>query len=85
MKPAAFDYFDPGTVEETMDLLREHGEQGKLLAGGQSLIPLMNFRLARPAAIIDLNRVEDLAYIHEREGWLEVGAMTRDRDIDFGR
>ncbi len=82
MKPAAFDYFDPGTVEETMDLLREHGEQGKLLAGGQSLIPLMNFRLARPAALIDLNRVEELAYIHEREGWLEVGAMTRDRDIE---
>ena len=49
MKPVAFDYFDPRTVEETMALLAEHGEDGKLLAGGQSLVPLMNFRLARPS------------------------------------
>ncbi|MFQ5911653.1 MAG: FAD binding domain-containing protein [Nitrospinota bacterium] len=82
MKPVAFDYFDPRTVEETMDLLREHGEGGKLLAGGQSLIPLMNFRLVRPAALIDLNRVEELTHIRQREEWLEIGAMTRDRDLE---
>ena len=82
MKPVAFDYFDPRTVEETMALLTEHGGDGKLLAGGQSLVPLMNFRLARPSALIDLNGVEELAYIREGEGCLEIGAMTRDRDLE---
>ena len=86
MKPVAFDYFDPRTVDETMALLAEHGEDGKLLAGGQSLVPLMNFRLARPSALIDLNGVEELAYIREGEGegggCLEIGAMTRDRDLE---
>ncbi|MFQ5692732.1 MAG: FAD binding domain-containing protein, partial [Nitrospinota bacterium] len=80
MKPAAFDYYAPRTVEETMALLEAHGEDGKLLAGGQSLVPLMNFRLARPSALIDLNGVEGLAYVRDGDGHVEIGAMTRDRD-----
>ncbi len=83
MKPVAFDYFDPRSVEETMELLGRHGEDGKLLAGGQSLVPLMNFRLARPTALIDLNNVDELEYIRESDGQIEIGAMTRDRDIEI--
>ena len=82
MKPVAFDYFAPRSVAETLELLGQHGEEGKLLAGGQSLVPLMNFRLVRPSALIDLNRVPDLNYIRENNGWLEIGAMTRDRDLE---
>ncbi len=82
MKPVVFDYFDPRSVEEAVSLLEQHGEDGKLLAGGQSLVPLMNFRLARPSALIDLNKVAELSYIHEVDGQFEIGAMTRDRDIE---
>jgi xanthine dehydrogenase iron-sulfur cluster and FAD-binding subunit A len=71
VKPVAFDYFDPATVDETVGLLREHGEGARALAGGQSLVPLMNFRLVRPHAIVDLNRVAGLGYVSERAGGLE--------------
>ena len=60
MKPALFEYFDPGTVDEVLKLLREHGDDAKILAGGQSLVPLMNFRLARPKVIVDVNKVPGL-------------------------
>ena len=79
MKPAAFEYFAPLSADEAIDLLREHGDGAKILAGGQSLVPLMNMRLARPAVIIDINRIEALAYIADGNGVLRVGALTRQR------
>ena len=79
MKPAPFDYHRPESVEEALSLLARHGYDAKLLAGGQSLVPAMNFRLSQPAVLVDLNRVPDLAYVHERDGALRIGAMTRQR------
>ena len=81
MKPAPFDYFEPRSIDETMDLLATHGENGKLLAGGQSFVPLMNLRLARPAVLIDINRVDELAGISEQDGSLVVGALTRQQRL----
>ncbi len=82
MKPAAFDYVAPADLHEVLDLLAEAGEDAKLLAGGQSLVPAMNFRLARPSLLIDLNGVADLAYLHEEGGELRIGAMTRQRQVE---
>jgi carbon-monoxide dehydrogenase medium subunit len=82
MKPAPFDYFDPRSVEEAVSLLRERGEDAKILAGGQSLMPLLNMRMARPEALIDLSRVEGLDYIREEEGALAIGAMTTKRAVE---
>jgi aerobic carbon-monoxide dehydrogenase medium subunit len=82
MKPAPFFYTTPTTVEEAIALLVEHGDEAKLLAGGQSLVPMMNFRLVRPEHLIDLNRLEGLDYITERDGILAVGAMTRQRRLE---
>jgi len=79
VKPAAFEYFCPRTVDEAIDLLARHGEQAKVLAGGQSLVPLMNMRLARPAVIVDINRIASLAYITAENGTLRIGALTRQR------
>ncbi|MBI2204377.1 MAG: xanthine dehydrogenase family protein subunit M [Candidatus Rokubacteria bacterium] len=83
MKPPKFDYHAPTTVDEAITLLSRYGDDAKLLAGGQSLMPLLNFRLARPAALIDLNRVEGLAGIREVDGQVRFGAMTRQRAIEF--
>ena len=77
MKPAAFRYFAPRTVEEALELLAEHGEEGKVLAGGQSLVPAMNFRLARPAALIDINRLNGLDYVRKEDGALRIAALAR--------
>lgn len=77
MKPASFAYFVPRTVDEALDLLGEHGEDGKILAGGQSLVPAMNFRLARPAALIDINRIDALDHVDEADGVLRIGALAR--------
>jgi aerobic carbon-monoxide dehydrogenase medium subunit len=82
MKPAPFRYHDPQTVSETIGLL-DSLDNAKLLAGGQSLMPMLNFRFVQPDHIIDLNRVEGLSYIREADGALEVGAMTRQRDLEF--
>lgn len=82
MKPAAFQYAAPTTVEETLALLRVHGAEGKVLAGGQSLVPLINMRLARPAVLIDLNGVKALDYIREDGGEVAIGAMTRQRTAE---
>lgn len=82
MKPARFDYYDPTTLDEALDLLRQHGDEAKLLAGGQSLIPMLNMRLARPPVLIDLNRVEGLAYIREAGDSLAIGAMTRHAEVE---
>jgi carbon-monoxide dehydrogenase medium subunit len=81
MKPARFEYFAPHTVDEATALLAEHGEEAKVLAGGQSLVPMMNLRLASPAVLVDLNRVEALAGIELDGDVLRIGAMTRHRDV----
>jgi len=84
MKPAPFDYFTPATLDEALALLAEHGADAKPLAGGQSLIPAMNFRLARPAALVDLNRIGELSYIRSARdrGGIAIGAMTRQRAVE---
>lgn len=79
MKPAPFAYFRPDSIEAVLALLAEHGHDAKLLAGGQSLIPTMNFRLAEPAVLIDLNGVHELAGIEARSDAVWIGAMTRQR------
>lgn len=78
MIPGEFDYYAPGSLSEAVALLREHGEDAKLLAGGQSLIPAMRFRLAMPFVLIDLNSVAGLEYVREDNGHLAIGAMTRE-------
>ena len=82
MKPAAFEYHAPRTADEALDLLAEHGFDAKPLAGGQSLIPAMNFRLARPAVLVDLNGIEEMSFIRESEGGVRIGAMTRQRAVE---
>jgi len=83
MKPAPFVYFTPDTLDDAVVLLAQHADHAKLLAGGQSLIPAMNFRLAQPAALIDLNRVDELDYLlQEEDGSLRIGAMTRQRYLE---
>src|SRR6201987_22901 len=82
MKPPPFSYHDPKTVAEVVGLLATL-ENAKLLAGGQSLMPMLNFRYVQPDHIIDLNRVEGLSYIRETPDGMEVGAMTRQRDLEF--
>jgi carbon-monoxide dehydrogenase medium subunit len=82
LKPAPFIYYAPTSTDEALSLLSEHGYDAKLLAGGQSLIPTMNFRLAQPAVLIDLNHIPDLAYIQPAaDGSLRIGTMTRQRAI----
>jgi CO/xanthine dehydrogenase FAD-binding subunit len=83
MKPAAFDYHAPTTVDAVVRLLEEHGGNARLLAGGQTLMPMMNFRLATPEIVVDLNRIPELAYIRARSGRIHIGAMTRQRAIEF--
>ncbi len=68
MKPPPFEYYNPTTVDEALSLLAEHGYDAKPLAGGQSLIPIMNFRLAQPAILVDLNNISELSYIQPDEG-----------------
>ncbi|HEX9704782.1 MAG TPA: xanthine dehydrogenase family protein subunit M [Gemmatimonadales bacterium] len=82
MKPAPFAYHRPATVDEATALLHELGSEAKPLAGGQSLIPAMNFRLARPLALVDLNRVRELDYLRHEPDGLRLGAMTRQRTVE---
>jgi carbon-monoxide dehydrogenase medium subunit len=83
MKPPKFDYHAPRSADEAVALLQRYGGDAKLLAGGQSLMPILNFRLARPAALVDINRIPALAYIREDDGAVAFGAMTRQRTIEF--
>jgi carbon-monoxide dehydrogenase medium subunit len=82
MIPAAFEYSAPRTLAEAVELLQAHGDEAKILAGGQSLIPLMKFRLATPGYLIDINRVPDLEFIEESNGYLRIGALTREVDLE---
>src|SRR5688572_9577005 len=82
MKPASFEYFTPATLEEAVGLLEKHGDDAKVIAGGQSLVPLMNFRLVKPKVLVDINRIGGLDYIKEDNGKLRIGAMTRQRALE---
>jgi carbon-monoxide dehydrogenase medium subunit len=82
MKPPPFEYHAPSNIAEAVELLASL-ENSKVLAGGQSLMPMLNMRYAQPDHVVDLNRVEGLSYIRESDGGLEIGAMTRQRDIEF--
>ena len=81
MIPPAFDYASPKTVNEAIALLGQNPD-AKILAGGHSLLTMLKFRLAEPALLVDINKVYGLAYIHEEGGWLKIGAMTRESEID---
>lgn len=84
MKPAPFKYYAPTTVEEALAHLTEYGYDAKALAGGQSLIPMLNFRLAQPAVLVDLNNISELFYIRpDGNGGLRLGAMTRQRQVEY--
>ncbi len=85
MKPAPFDYYSPTSLEEALAALAKHGYGAKLLAGGQSLIPAMNFRLAQPSVLIDLNKIPNLSFIRASDGNLVIGAMTRHSKIEHDR
>ena len=81
MLPAPFEYDRPETLEEALQLLAEHGEDAKVLAGGQSLIPLMKLRFAAPERLIDVNRIAGLDGIEERDGFLRIGALVRHNQL----
>ncbi len=83
MIPGNFDYYSPTTVSEAVNLLQQHGDDAKLLAGGQSLIPAMRFRLALPGVLIDLNGIAGLEYVREENGYLAIGAMTRETALEL--
>jgi CO/xanthine dehydrogenase FAD-binding subunit len=83
MKPASFDYYAPSSIEEVLDLKSQHGDDAKFLAGGQSLVPAMNFRIVQPSVLIDLNRVNELSFIKEDKNVIRVGAMARERHLEF--
>ncbi len=83
MIPAAFDYIAPRSLPEAVAELVKHGEEGKVLAGGHSLIPLMKLRLATPSFLVDLGRINNLSYIREEDGHIAIGALTTHHDIEF--
>jgi CO/xanthine dehydrogenase FAD-binding subunit len=82
MKPAPFDYVDPRSLPEALDLLARHGDDAKILAGGQSLVPMLNLRLARPGVVIDINRVAGLDAVAVGDGLLHVGSLVRQRGLE---
>jgi CO/xanthine dehydrogenase FAD-binding subunit len=83
MKPAPFEYHAPDSLEQALDLMSQYAGEAKILAGGQSLVPAMNFRIVQPSALIDLNRVSGLGYVREEDSVLRIGAMTRERELEF--
>lgn len=82
MIPGEFEYYSPNTVQEAVALLDKHGYDAKILAGGQSLIPAMRFRLALPEVLIDINGIQGLEYLKESNGHLAIGAMTRESTLE---
>ena len=82
MIPPAFEYLRPSTIPEAIGFLQQYGDDAKILSGGQSLIPMMKFRLARPAYLIDINRIAGLSYIREEGGYLKIGALTREAELE---
>lgn len=82
MIPVAFEYERPTTVDGALELLAEHGDEAKLLAGGHSLLPMMKFRLAYPSVLVDIGRLSDLSYVRDAGDHLAIGALTRHRDVE---
>jgi aerobic carbon-monoxide dehydrogenase medium subunit len=82
MKPPPFEYEAPRNTDEAVAVLAQHGDRAKVLAGGQSLVPLLNFRLAQPEVLVDVNRVAELAYVRPANGGLAIGALTRQHVLE---
>lgn len=82
MKPPKFAYFQPESLEAAVSLLAEHGDDAKIIAGGQSLIPMLNMRLVRPAALVDISKIPGLSYIREENGEIAIGTMTSQRTAE---
>ncbi len=85
LQPRAFEYVRASTVSQAVDHLRKHGERAKVLAGGQSLIPLLKLRLADPALLVDIGRIPELSRIEEDGGWLSIGATARHRELETSK
>ncbi|WP_027881997.1 FAD binding domain-containing protein [Meiothermus rufus] len=85
MIPAAFEYKRPMSLEEAIDHLAKHGYDARVLAGGQSLIPAMRYRLAQPGVLVDINKLPNLSYLSEEGGMLRIGALVRDTDVEFNK
>jgi carbon-monoxide dehydrogenase medium subunit len=83
MKPAPFEYHAPDSIEQAVELYNQYGGEAKILAGGQSLLPAMNFRVVQPSVLVDLNRVGELSYIREDKDVLRIGSMSRERHLEF--
>jgi aerobic carbon-monoxide dehydrogenase medium subunit len=82
MIPPSFEYLRPKTVPEAVAMLQQHGDEAKILSGGQSLIPMMKLRLARPGFLIDINRIAELSYVKEDGGYLKIGGLTREAELE---
>jgi aerobic carbon-monoxide dehydrogenase medium subunit len=82
MIPPSFEYLRPKTVPEAVAMLQQHGDEAKILSGGQSLIPMMKLRLARPAVLVDINRISGLSYAKEEGGYLKIGGLTREAELE---
>lgn len=82
MIPSSFDYLVPTSVDEAVALLQAHAGDAKILAGGQSLIPMLKLRLAEPAVLVDINRIPGIGYVEERDGALHIGALARESDLE---
>jgi len=82
MIPSSFDYLAPTTLGEAVTLLHAHAGEAKVLAGGQSLIPMLKLRLAEPPVLVDINRIPGLGYVEERDGVLHIGALAREADLE---
>lgn len=82
MIPPVFDYHAPQSLEEALSLLREYGDDAKILSGGHSLIPMMKLRLAQPEHVVDINALKELAYIREEDGMIKIGGLTREAELE---
>jgi carbon-monoxide dehydrogenase medium subunit len=82
MIPPAFEYLRPNTLPEAIAFLQQYGDDAKILSGGQSLIPMMKFRLARPSHLVDINRISGLSYIKEEGGYLKIGGLVREAELE---
>jgi aerobic carbon-monoxide dehydrogenase medium subunit len=82
MIPPSFEYLRPKTIPEALRMLEQHGSEAKILSGGQSLIPMMKLRLARPGFLIDINRIAGLSYVKEEGGYLKIGGLTREAELE---
>src|SRR5258708_25984144 len=82
MVPAPFDYRAPSTLDEALAVLKEHGDDAKIMAGGQSLIPLLKLRFAQPGMLVDIGRIGGLRGVSRNDGRLKIGALTRHADIE---